>query len=308
MKKFNFLFLLLIFILFESCKVKETYKYIEIVSEESIFGGTDIKEKEPVIIMAFSDSAAYLEAFEDFCISQKVNNDMKESIGKVYVTPIRYMLLNQDGHNIVDSVYFDNKDKLESTIKNRIFSINNSIKEAINKSKEDELNTFRGTAKIDSVKIKELKPYFEERKDEFDPTELVWHKPKSAPKYTNANGIYCYFQSNKRMPSNLRFRIQYHSEDWLFFSKVQFSIDGKAFEYIPSGTETDSGNGGEIWEWFDEPVRGSDKELINALVNAKLAKMKFIGKQYYDTKAISANQILDIKRTIALYKAMGGTY
>ena len=46
------------------------------------------------------------------------------------------------------------------------------------------------------------------------------------------------------MPSNLRFRIQYYADDWLF-NKVQFSIDGKAYEYIPSDTERDCGYGGK---------------------------------------------------------------
>jgi hypothetical protein len=308
MKRILFFVLLLTMIFFESCEFKKSYKYIEVISDESVFGGVDIKEKEPKTIMAISDSAAYLEAYQSFCISQKVNNDIKEAMGKVYSTPIKFKLMDKDGNDITNSVYFENKEKLEKEIENKIFSMNNSIKESVDKSKEEKIESFRQTAKIDSLKIKELKPYFLEKKDEFDPNGLVWHKPKSAPQYTNMNGIYCYFQSNKGMPSNLRFRIQYYADDWLFFNKVQFSIDGKAYEYIPSDTETDSGNGGKIWEWFDEPVRDLDKELLNALANAKSAKMKFIGRQYYDIKTVSATQISDIKRTIDLFQAMGGNY
>lgn len=308
MKRMFFLGLLLTMILFESCEFKKSYKYIEVISDESIFGGVDIKEKEPKTIMAISDSVAYLEAYQLFCISQKVNNDMKEAMGKVYSTPIKFKLMDKDGNDIMNSIYFENREKLEKEIENRIFSINNSIKESVDKSKEEENEAFKLTAKKDSLKIKELKPFFIEKKDEFDPNELVWHIPKSAPQYTNMNGIYCYFQSNKGMPSNLRFRIQYYADEWLFFSKVQFSIDGKAYEYVPSDTETDNGNGGKIWEWFDEPIHDLDKELLNALANAKSAKMKFIGRQYYDIKTISATQISDIKRTIDLFQAMGGNY
>lgn len=36
--------------------------------------------------------------------------------------------------------------------------------------------------------------------------------------------------------------------------------------------------------------------------------MKFIGRQYYDIKTISQQQILDIKRALDLYRAMGGKY
>lgn len=174
--------------------------------------------------------------------------------------------------------------------------------------REEKIETFKQTATIDSAKIKELEPFFYAKKDEFDPNGLVWYKPKSAPKYTNRNGIYCYFQSNKGMPSNLRLRLQYYADDWLFFKKVQFSIDGKAYEYIPMDTETDSGNGGKIWEWFDESMGKSNTELLDALANAKSAKMKLIGDQYYDIKTINSTQIRDIKRTLDLYKAMGGEY
>ena len=94
----------------------------------------------------------------------------------------------------------------------------------------------------------------------------------------------------------------------MFFDKIQFSIDGKAYEYIPLSTETDSGDGGYIWEWFDENVSTvNDKELLKALANAKSAKMKFIGRQYHDIKNISKEQLNGIKRTIDYYKALGGS-
>lgn len=71
----------------------------------------------------------------------------------------------------------------------------------------------------------------------------------------------------------LRFCIQYHADEWLFFKKVSFSIDGKAYDYIPLKTETDNGNGGRIWEWSDEAITEStDKQLIKALAKAKTAK------------------------------------
>lgn len=163
-------------------------------------------------------------------------------------------------------------------------------------------------SKIDSTKIAELTPYFKIKQDEFDPKAPVWYEPKSAPQYTNRNGIYCYFRTIDNKPQNFRFRMQYYADDWLFFHKVQFSIDEKAYEYIPNDTETDSGNGGKIWEWFDDAITtSSDKELIRALANAKTARMKIIGKQYYDIKEITPSQIKDIKRSLELFEAMGGS-
>lgn len=304
MKKLIILIFLGLMTFLTSCD--NSYKYVEKVSEESIFGGTDIKEKDEETIKAKDDSTAYLEAFKKFCISVKVNKDMAQSMGKTYSTPLSFKLLNDKGIDITNTTFFANRTQREKEIEEQIFSINNSIQDAVVNYKKEKAEEFKETAKIDSAKIKELKQFFRVRKDEFSTTGKTWYEPKSAPRYTNKNGLYCYFQTENDMPSNLRFRMQYYSEDWLFFSKVQFSIDGKAYEYVPMDTETDSGDGGYIWEWFDESVSESDKELINALANAKSAKMKLVGRQYFDVRNISQDQIKGIKRTLDLYQAMGG--
>ena len=108
-------------------------------------------------------------------------------------------------------------------------------------------------------------------------------------------------------PGSLRFVVQYFAKEWLFFKRIQFSIDGKAYEFVPLKTETDHGNG-YIWEWCDEALSLSDHELIESLSKATTAKMKLIGSQYHDIKTISKTQIADIKRTLDLYQAMGGNF
>lgn len=298
---------LLAFVVLLSCE--KSYKYVEVVEEKGLLGGaSQTKEKDPKTISAANDSIAYLEAYEDFCISLKVNKDMQEAMGNNYTTPIRFKLLNDKNEDIALLVSMKDKTKQEEEIKNKIFALPNNIKETINKGKEENAESFKKTASIDSAKVKALQKYFRVRKDEFSNNNKKWYEPANAPKYTNMNGIYCYFQTENEVPSNLRFRVQYHADEWLFFSRIQFSIDGKAFEYIPSDVETDSGNGGRIWEWFDESLTSSDKELIEALANAKSAKMKLIGKQYFDIKTITAEQINSIKRTVEMYNAMGGGY
>jgi hypothetical protein len=218
--------------------------------------------------------------------------------------PIGFKLYNSEGIDISDIV-FSTKTQQEEKLVARYMSMDNVVG---NSKGEPKTKTDVQESKVDSAKIKELLTYFKVNKDEFDPNGKTWYEPKSAPQYTNRNGIYLYFavQNGKAMP--LRFRVQYYSDDWLFFNKIQFSIDNNAYEYIPSDTETDSGNGGKIWEWFDEALTGSDKELIYALVDAKSAKMKFVGRQYYDIKTITKNQITDMKRVLELYRAMGGAY
>lgn len=134
MKKHLLFTFILAMILLESCEFKKSYKYIEVINEESVLGGSDIKENEPKIIKAISDSAAYLKAYQSFCISQKVNNDMKESMGKVYSIPLRFKLIDNNGNDITNFVFFAKQDSLEKNIKDMVFSMNNSINESIDKN------------------------------------------------------------------------------------------------------------------------------------------------------------------------------
>lgn len=222
--------------------------------------------------------------------------------------PKDFKLYDYKGREISSSINFPNKKLREVEIQKSIFSLENTLQGSVDKIKKEEKETFAKTASIDSAKIKEFEKSFRIKKDEFSNDNKKWYVPKSAPIYINSNGLYLYFQSEKGVPSNLRFRLQYYDEDWLFFSRVLFSIDGKAYEYTPIRTERDCGDGGHIWEWYDEQVSKSDKDLINALANAKSAKMKLIGQQYYDVRTISQTQIKSLKKTLELYKAMGGQY
>lgn len=294
MEKKLFVLFLISLTLF-SCK--KNYKYSEKVERQGILGGTESEEKEEDF-KAENDTLAYLEAFKKFAISKKVEMEMKKSLGSSSSTPLSFSVYDDKGNDIT-YINFKNKEKRENEIAQSILSLNSSIpKPTISQSKSN----------IDSAKIKELKVFFREKKDEFSPDGKIWVKPKSSPAYTNQNGIYCYFQTENNVPNNFRFRVQYYSDEWLFFDKIQFSIDGKAYEYVPLTTENDSGNGGYIWEWCDENVsESSDKELINALANAKTAKMKFIGRQYYDVKNITKEQLNGIKRTVEYYKSLGGS-
>lgn len=287
---------------------KKNYKYIAIVEEEGLMGGVQRKEQEAQVIKAENDSVAYLEAYKDFCIALKVSEDMKASHGSSSNTPIEFILLNDRDEDITNSVSFKDKELKEKEIKDQIFSMINDLQKSADIYTKEKNANLRKSLKIDPLKINELTKYFIKKKDEFSNSNAVWFTPKTAPKFANANGIYCYFQTENGIPNNLRFRIQYLSEEWLFFNKVQFSIDGKAYDFTPIKTETDSGNGGYIWEWCDESITESNKALINALANAKSAKMKLNGRQYYDVIAISKTQITSIKQTLEFYKAMGGKF
>ena len=290
------------------CNRMNDYKYVEVIAEQTILSGTVKKDMDPKVIKANSDSAAYLEAFEMFCTSLKASKDIKESMGTILSYPISFKLLNDMGEDITKSIFFIDKLKKEQEIESMVFSIQNPLEELTGINKGSQLDASGFNNSVDSAKLKQLIKQFRVKTDEFSNNNRKWYEHKTAPRYINRNGIYCYFDTENEIPGFLRFKVQYYSDDWLFFEAIQFSIDGVSYDYIPSKTETDNGEGGKIWEWFDERVTDSDEKLINALANAKNAKMKFIGKQYYDIKTISAEQIRGIKQTVELYNVLGGKF
>jgi len=77
--------------------------------------------------------------------------------------------------------------------------------------------------------------------------------------------------------------------------------------YIPKKVESDSGDGGMIWEWFDDEVDENLKEIMKAIAESKTAKIKLVGRQYFDVKTITTKQKASIRQTLELYKLQGGT-
>ena len=295
----NFIFTLSVLILWGSCDNSKSYKYIQICEDEAVGSGKKTIEEKAEPLNSLNDSTAYYDALSRFHIAVKVYGDMKNSGVNYTKTPLKFRVLNTKNEDITLRWVGLNK-ALEDTIIKRILTLPNQ---------STRLKSALLTSVVDSVKVNALKAYFRVDKDEFSKNNRTIYKPKSAPEYINRNGVYCYFSTGNDEPSNLKFCVQYHAEEWLFFHTVQFSIDGKAYEYTPVKTETDHGNGGHIWEWFDDGMTTtSDKELINALANAKSAKMKLVGRQYHKVKEVTSEQILAIKRTLEFYKAKGGVF
>lgn len=294
--KYNWGFICVVLLILTITSCDKRYKYIETIKEKDLIGNFyNEEEKEPEEIFAKNDSLAYLEAFEKFCISVEVWKRMAAK-GMVFeAIPMDFALYNEKGEKIHPYI----QPETLSQIEERIMSIEGITEKSISKAEKQN--------PIDSSEVKRLSPLFNFKKDEFDPRGVTWIKPKSAPAYTNMNGIYCYFMMDDNGVSNFRLKIQYHSDDWLFIRKYQFSIDGKAYEFTPNDVERDNGNGGRIWEWCDESIRyGDDIEMLKALSIAKKAKIKFIGNQYHNIRTITQKEIKSIKNTIDLYIAMGG--
>src|SRR5690606_19589130 len=179
-------------LMFFSCQNK--YEYIEIGTKKSIFGGTEREVKDGLTIRAKTDSIAYMKAYLRFCISEKMYEDIDEVYGNTSIAkPINFELIDKQGNDIALFIDFDKIDSLKTALRSRVFKMENTMKKSADENGKNKISDFRNSVRIDSLKIKELEPYFNVKKDEFDTNGVVWYKPKSAPNYTNRNAIYCYF-------------------------------------------------------------------------------------------------------------------
>lgn len=284
MKKiFTIIFSLLIVV---GCKPKGSmYVYKE----------TGTQKIECDTIFLESDSVAYIAAFTSFMISKKAFNETVKILGDV---------VRKHRNELNEPMYFGVFRENGTEIFPDEFDISDTLL-AIEKRIIERKSFKNANVKYDSSKVNELIKFFDVEKDKFSPEGLCWYTPKDKPASLLENAVYCYIAKTNDEKPNLRFVIQYTSKNWLFIDKIYFSIGEKAYRYIPDKVNRDNGSG-FIWEWTDESVNAQSKEIINALTKHDMVEMKLDGRQYYSVKKIPAKQIQSIKRTVELYKAMGG--
>lgn len=102
--------LLAVLFLVTSCNNK--YTYVEVIRQQQIFGGTKLTTKEEVKIRARTDTSAYLEAYQQFCISQAVYQGMKQryEMPELLDIPVGFKLYNSKG---VDNSKIEFKSRIE---------------------------------------------------------------------------------------------------------------------------------------------------------------------------------------------------
>lgn len=299
MKKTLITFISLLFL----CACNSRYEYVEIAEKTDLFGGKERVEKKKEVINSKNDTLAYMEAYKIYCRSCKVYDDMSAEIDFPIDRPVEFHLYNNKGVDISSFISFVTKDEFQVSCREQIYSLPNSIKKAKENNEVKKKEEFIANANIDSVKIRELIPLFHIETDEFDPKKPTWYQPK----FKKYNNVYCYFQTVNDIPRNLRITMTYYAEDWLFIRKVQFLIDGTAYEMIPREVKRDN-ESGDIWEWIDDPVSNRNIAIVKALYNCSEARVKYKGEDYDDIYTIHQEEIDAVKRTIDLYTAMGGKF
>lgn len=158
---------------------------------------------------------------------------------------------------------------------------------------------------IDSTKICSLMPYFSSSRDEFDPNGCCLFKPKSISTSTDKEWVYLYFNEMSGRVDDLHLSVRRYGDKWLFIRKIQFLVDNRTYE-IRSPKSNVNYEGRVASEQVDQKMSSADVPLIEALASSEKAKMKIIGQEDHEILQITSAQLMDIKRSIELFRAMGG--
>lgn len=104
------------------------YTYVEVIRQQQVFGGTKVATKEEVKIRARSDTAAYLDAYQKYCISREVYLRMKSRLGssELLDVPIGFKLYNSKGANITN-IKFTSKLEQEQKMEERVNRISSEV-------------------------------------------------------------------------------------------------------------------------------------------------------------------------------------
>lgn len=154
--------------------------------------------------------------------------------------------------------------------------------------------------KIDSLEkeISKIKNISYSDKDEFKSIE--WIQPKSERK-TYDNTIYAYYGKDSSSVYTPRIVIRYYGEDWIFWKKAIFLVDGETFNFIPEKTP-ERDNNSEVWETSDSNLSEMFIEKFMSFKNAKSVKYRLEGDQHVRDFTLSKSKINAIYDILLLNK------
>ncbi len=100
----------------------------------------------------------------------------------------------------------------------------------------------------------------------------------------------------------------YYGDDWVFWKKIIFSVDGKNTTKTVSYWDVDHDNWrGMVWEYYNTAnVTSSDIKVLKEIANSTTTIIRFEGDNHYYDLTVSASDKAAIREILALYEAWGG--
>mgnify|MGYP001194560511 CR=1 FL=1 len=134
---------------------------------------------------------------------------------------------------------------------------------------------------------------------------LGWLRFKPDDPSTHSTYLALYFGLKDAIatPTELRMRVQYYGDDWVFANAITIKADANIFE-MPSLVFRRDHSSSSVWEWTDEEV--SDYAMLRSIANAKRVVVRFHGQQYVHDWVLPAAQQAIMRDVLEEWNARGG--
>lgn len=121
-----------------------------------------------------------------------------------------------------------------------------------------------------------------------------------------ANDIYFYFNTKDGVPEPLRLVVHFYADDPVNFSKLNFSIDGFKYEYVPTGIKNVK-EGKFYAEYFDNAMNEQSRDIVAGLAHCRNANVLLVSEKGVSHRLfLNEKQLKHFKETYELYRKMGG--
>lgn len=144
-----------------------------------------------------------------------------------------------------------------------------------------------------------------------DPVEkTVWVRHKGSPKGVAAtNDLSLYFQLNeKTQPHNLRLKLGYHGDEWIFMKSFSFRIGEHLHtiqvSHFEANREALLGNG--VTEWIDLPIAKQAATALRAVSEPGEVILRLSGDKLFTDRKISNETRMILHQTLDAYQWLGG--
>lgn len=140
-------------------------------------------------------------------------------------------------------------------------------------------------------------------------SEYTWYYPKAFPQHINTRSYFLPYLSvhKKTGEVNMRLKVNYFADDWIFWTKLIISIDGNNskmnFNYYDVNRDN---HYGDVWEYVDIRCDADDILLLRAIANSEKTLVRFQGDMYRKDMTISENDKASIRSILNAYDAYYG--
>jgi len=270
---------------------------IEAIGDVTLESGEAIKKAEELINALNAEDKEKFDMQEEFdaakaeyekLVVEKEANEVEKLISEMGEATID----NIENINAAQSKYDKLSGKAKELVEN--YDVLTAAQEKVSAEKKAKADALLATMRVEEDRVRQIKFYY----------------PKGWRHYSDgwAADIKSFVLPYIGVDSNdvwLRMVCNYTADDWVFFEKITFSVDGKNYyKSFSYGDTVRDNEAGDIWEYVDIEVGDTEIEILKAIANSNETIVRFEGDDYYDDVIISSEDKAGILDALTVYELL----